>query len=113
LSHFALQREGVTDIAFITLRPQILVSRNPDQLSREAHSIAGTKYGAFDDGLYIEFAADLGQRFVQVFVSHHRGAGDDAQRADVGKLGDQLIGHAIREVILRRIAGKVFQWQDR
>jgi len=52
-----------------------------------------------------QLVGDLGQGFANALYSSPS-AGDDAQCADLPKVGDQLVGHAIGEVILRSVAGK-------
>src|SRR5262249_8377666 len=38
--------------------------------------------------------------------------GNDAQRSNLRQISDQRICHTVRKVFLRRIAGKVLQWQN-
>src|SRR5579864_3613585 len=54
---------------------------------------------------------DLGKALARVLVEGNGGAGDDAQRAHLGKIGDQFIREGIGKVILGGIAGQVFKRQ--
>ena len=56
-----------------------------------------------------EFAGDLGNRTVHALVPHGRGARDDSQGCVLGEHGDDFIGHAVGEIILRGVARKIRQ----
>ena len=45
-------------------------------------------------------------------VGHDGGAGDDAKVGDTGELSDELVGHAVGEVLLAGVAGEVFEGKD-
>ena len=64
---------------------------------------------ALHHGIHIQVARDLVQRLRLALVSHHRGPRDHTQRADFAQIRDQRIGHAVGEILLLRIAGKVHQ----
>src|SRR5437867_13168304 len=60
----ALQRERVPEIAFIALRKNVLVLWRIDELSSDAHTVAGSLNGAFDESIHIELAGNFGERLV-------------------------------------------------
>ena len=45
-------------------------------------------------------------------VGHDGGAGDDAKVGDTREFGDELVGHAVGEVFLGRVAGEVVEGED-
>ena len=57
-------------------------------------------------------ARAFGERAAGAHVGHDRGAGDHPKIRDAGELSGQLVRHATGEVLLSRIAGKVFEWKD-
>ena len=110
--HVALERQGVPQFTLIALGPQVPVRGTLDQLRGDADLVAGTQDGAFHDGVHVQLTSDLRQRLPRVFVRHHRRARDHAQRADLAEVRNQLVGHPVGEVVLRRIAREALQWQD-
>ena len=65
-----------------------------------------------DDAVDGELARDL-RHERSALVAHHRRARDDLQRADRRQARDQLLGHAVGEVLLRRIARQVLEREHR
>ena len=45
-------------------------------------------------------------------VGHDGGARDDAKIRDTGQFGDELVGHAVGEVLLARVAGEVLKGEN-
>ena len=60
-----------------------------------------------------ECARDLGKRTVRRLVLLDRGAGGDAESRIFGEHGDELVGHSVGEVLLRRIAGEIIEGENR
>ncbi|TMQ70208.1 MAG: hypothetical protein E6K80_09225 [Candidatus Eisenbacteria bacterium] len=80
-----------------------------DELGRDAHAIAGAQHRAFDDRVDAQLARDVRQRAADALEAHGGGARDDAQRPDLGQVGDQRLGHAVGEVLLLGVAREVLE----
>ena len=85
------------------------VGAGVDELGGDADAVAGADDGAFDDGVDVELASDVGEWAAGALVGHDGGAGDDAKVGDTGELSDELVGHAVGEVLLAWVAGEVLE----
>jgi len=74
--------------------------------------VAGADRGAFDDGVDVELAGNIGEWAAGALVGHDRSTGDDAKVGDPGKLCDEFVGHAVGEVLLRRVTGEVVKGEN-
>src|SRR5262245_54693806 len=83
-----------------------------DQLPRYAHSARSFSYAAFKHVTYAKLATDLLHVNGVPLVCEARVAGDDEQRLEMGQCGDDVIGHAVGEIILLRIGAQVDEWQN-
>ncbi len=76
-----------------------------DELNGDADAVvAGQRLvieadGALEDVADVEVAGYLLRRIRGAFEAHGRGAADDAEGADAGEVGDDLVGEAIAEVV--------------
>src|SRR5215469_14485443 len=77
------------------------------------HALSRTRDRAFDNSIDVQLARNFRESLFCTLVRHHRSAGGYAQGTDLGQVGDQFIRHTIHEIILRGIAGKVCEWQNR
>ena len=84
-----------------------------DELSSDAHSVAAAAHAAFDHVIDAKVHGDLGNSYVLALVLRRRLAGHDEQIAEAGELGDDLLGHAVGEIFLFRIATEVGERQHR
>ena len=78
----------------------------------DADAIARAQDRPLDDRVHLEVFRDLRQRLPGILVAHDRRARDDAQRRDLGQPRDELVGHSVREILLRRVRREVFERQD-
>ena len=82
-----------------------------NQLRRNSNPVAGAHYRPFDHGIHSEFSRDFRQRTLRIFVTFYRRVRNHPEAAGLGKIGDQLIGHAIAKVFLLWIRGKIAEWE--
>src|ERR1700756_399501 len=59
----------------------------------------------------MQFPGNLREWLGGSLVPRHRSVRGDAQRGNLCKIGNQLIGHSVSEVVVSRVAGQIFQWQ--
>jgi hypothetical protein len=71
--------------------------------------IGGTGHRAFQDCVRVKRSCDFWKRPASTPVLHHGSSGDDAETGVFGEHRDQLVGHAIGEVVLRRVSGQVVE----
>ena len=76
--HIALQCKDVTQVALITLGPEVGVGSRVYQLGGDPHTITGSHYSAFYHGVDFQLACDLRQRLPCASVSHHGGTRDQS-----------------------------------
>ena len=111
--YFVLEGEDILDLAVVASRPKVPAVRRIDQLGIDPHRIAGLTYAAFEHILHAQFLAD----FLDVGGSPLEGergiSSDDEQPRNLGKISDQILGHAVGEIFLFRIARHVGERQHR
>ena len=83
-----------------------------DYLGRDPDLIAGAEHRAVHYRIDIELASDLRQWLPGTLVQHRRGSRNHPERADLAQRRNQLVGHAIGEVLLRHITGQILERQD-
>ena len=111
--NFALQCQDVPNITFVGLPPELFLGRRPNKLGSDPHSIANAYHRPFDDRVDVQLPPDRRQWLPGLLVGHHRGAGDDSQRRDLGDVRNQLVRHPVGKVVLRRVTREVLQRQHR
>ena len=87
------------------------VGRAIDELRGNPKAIARALYGAFYDAIHIQFARDLGKRFIRPAVTHDGRSRDNLKGGDLREIGDQRIRDALSEILLFRIVREVLQGQ--
>ena len=112
IRHLTLQHQDIAQIAVVGLGPEVLVGGRPNELGGNAHSRTRTDDRPFNDCVHVQFARNCRQGLLCPLVLHDRSTRDDAQRADFSEVGNQLVGHAVGEEFLRRVAGQIVQRQD-
>src|SRR5207302_4672889 len=82
------------------------------ELREDAQAISVPAHAPFEHGRYVQLLADLAN--VQVFSLEGEGggAGDHANSFDVGETVDDLLGHAVGEVLVVLVAAEVHEGQD-
>ena len=109
LGDAVLEGEDVGGRTFKGLGPEVAVGAGVDELGGDADPVAGADDGAFDDGVDVELASNVGEWAMRALVGHDGGSGDDAKVGDTGELSDELVGHAVGEVLLAWVAGEVLK----
>jgi hypothetical protein len=81
-------------------------------LGRDAHPVSGPADAALQDVGDVQFLCNLRDLNLLALEGKRRRARDHEQVSDLAELVDQLFGHAIGEVLLRRVAAHVGEGQD-
>ena len=74
------------------------VGQSVNQLYVDAHLIVSFLHTAFQDVHYAELLRDLGKIIRRAFEMLCRRAGDDFERLNLGKAGENFILHAFSKV---------------
>ncbi len=111
--HVALDGEDVGQVAVIVVCPEVLVGLRIDELSGDADAAGRASHATLDDVGDPQLSRDLPEVLVGVLVLHDRGAGDDFQVGDLAQVSDDVLGHAVAEVLVVGIGTQVGERQHR
>ena len=98
----------MTQMTFIALRPQVLVSCRVNQLGGNSHASAVAHDRPFYNRVHVQIGRDFPQRFASSFVQHGGGAGGYAKVTDLSQCSNKRLGQAVREILLLRIVREIF-----
>ena len=107
-----LDGEDVGQVAVEALRPELVAIRGVDQLRRDAQSGAGLADAAFQDVGHVELLAHGSQILALALEIEGRRTRSDAQAGDLGQRVDDLLRHAVGEVLLIVLGAHVHEGQD-
>ncbi|MNE31896.1 hypothetical protein D3C80_1254860 [compost metagenome] len=110
-SHLVLQFEQVVELAFETFGPQVLAGTGFDQLAGNAHALAGLAHAAFEHVAHAKGLADPLHIDTLALEGKAGVAGDHEQPADARQRGDDVLDHAIGEIVLVRVTAQVLERQ--
>ena len=113
LRHIVLNREDVGKIAIIPLRPGMAAALAVDQLTGHAYPVARLAHAALQHVMHAKCPRDILNIAAFPFEGEAGVAGDDEQALEAGQLGDDILGDAIGEIVLLRIAGHIGEGQHR
>ena len=102
-----LDREDALQLPVVALRPEVIAALAVDQLRSNAQGIPFATHAALQDGGDAELLADLPYTEVLALVGKGRRPRDDANAVDVRQRVDQLLGHAVGEVLVVAPAAQV------
>src|SRR6516225_10377767 len=113
LGDFVLEYEDVGELAVVALGPNVGSGRGLDQLRGNAQTVAGSTHATFEDIVHAELTADLLYVDRTALVGEAAVARDDKEPPDLRQRGDDVLGHAVREKLLFRVAAHVLERQHR
>ena len=108
-----LQREYITQVAVIALSPDQLFGRGINQLGRDANPLAGALNRTLHDIGDVQVLCDLPDRNTGALIARHGCARNDPKGFDTGERSDELLAHAIREIILVLPSGEISKKKHR
>ncbi len=111
-SDFVLDGENVLKLAIIALGPNGMPGGTLDQLCSDAQAVSGAANCAFKDEGGAKLLADLRGVGRLVAESKHFRARKNLQLGDFRKLGDDVFGHAVAEVLVFLAAALIFEVQN-
>ncbi len=85
-----------------------------DELRVDPHPVADPLHTSFQDMSYPEFTPDILCIPIRPrLVSHHGGAADDFQAAQLCEIRQNLVLHAVGEVSIGFIIAQIRKWKNR
>jgi len=106
-----LQFEDIFEGAVETVGPKMRAGGGIDQLAADAQPIAAFAHRAFEHIADAELASDLLDVGRLTLEGEARIASEDNEPTDAGERGDDLLDHAIDEIILFRVAAQIGERQ--
>jgi hypothetical protein len=88
--------------------PQMRAGRNIDELRRDAHPLRQLAHAALEHVTDAQLATDLLHVHRPALVGEARVARDHEQPADVTERGDDVLDHAVGEVVLPGVVAQCF-----
>ena len=113
LGDFVLHVEDRAHLAVVALRPKMSAGGRLDELRIDSHSLSHPAYASVENEAHIKSLGCLANVERLVFVNESRVAGDDQEIGVFRQPGDQIVGHAIGEVVLVAVAAQVVERQHR
>jgi hypothetical protein len=113
--HIALDRQNVSDPAFILACPEVRLIAYLNQLCRDAYSPACTEYAAFQHARNPKLLTDTANTLAAPFVAHCRRARDHSEplRIQLAELRDHFFRQSVAEVLLSSGGAQVLKWEYR
>src|SRR5439155_19518872 len=93
-----LQVRQLAEATLIVSREEESAVRGVEESHVYSYAIARRPNRALHDGFDAKLPRDLGQRPPRSLGRGPRGARDDLQRADLSQIGDEPVGHPVRQV---------------
>ena len=106
-----LQGKDVGQVAVVAVGPDVIAGRGVDQLGGDAHAIAALAHAALQHVTHAEFARDALYVDRLALVGERRIARDDEEPAQLRQTGDDVLGNAVGEIFLLRVAAHVGERQ--
>ena len=113
VGHLVLDGEDVLEAAIVALGPDVMPIGCVDELRGDANAVPGFAHAAFEHVAHAKFAADLAHVDRLALVGERRVARDDEQPARSRQRRDDILGDAVGEILLLRIAAHVLEGQHR
>src|SRR5260370_9618193 len=111
--HFVLDREGVVQFAVVALGPTVDASCGIDELRRDTEATAAPLDAALQDVACVKLPPDLADIDRLALVLEGGIARDDRELGEPRHLGCDVLGHAIAEIVLLRVAAEIDEGQHR
>ena|SRR5947208_2169823 len=82
-----------------------------DELDGDANTVTGATNAAGDDGLNMQLCADLARIDLLAFISENGSARWDTKRVHPCQRTNQLLRHAVAEVLVGRVTAEALKWE--
>ena len=99
-----LHGENIVERAIVALRPEVIAGCRVDELGRDPDARAGPPHAAFEDIADTELPTDTPHVAAAVAKLERRVARDDRYLPKARQFRDDVLGDAVREILLLRVA---------
>ena len=106
-----LRSEDVLGRPLVALRPDVSAGGRVDQVGIDPQRAVGPLHGAFEHVAYPEIARDVLHLHRAILVLERRVGGGHKQARELREVGDDVVGDAVGEVGLLRVAGEILERQ--
>src|SRR5262249_7843676 len=89
--------QHISEIAIISLSPQLRVCGRAAQLSTDPDPVTRPLHGSYDSSVHAQFTTDFGKRLLGTLISHGRGPRDYCQLANLRQRRDQRVRDSRRQ----------------
>ena len=110
---FVLQREDVVNRSIVALRPEMLATQRVDELRIDANGVTLAPDTSLQHVTHAEILGHLLHLHGFALVGRTGVARNDQDSGELGKIRDDVVGHAIGEVTVLRTAADAIERQDR
>src|SRR6185295_19243942 len=104
-----LNSENVGQVAIVAFGPHMAAVFAVDELTGDADALAGLAHAPLEQKSYSEFLRRLLHPDRLALVGENGIAGDNAKPGDLGQVSDNVLGEAIREILLLGVAAHVVE----
>ena len=98
--------------AVVTLGPELPARGRVDELRIDTDLVTGPAHAAFQHVAHAQLLRRPRAPSARALEGKDRVPGDDEQPRDLRQVGDEVLGHAVDEVRLLRIAAQIRERQD-
>ena len=107
-----LEGEDIGEDPIESLGPEMAARRGIDQLGGYANPVSRLPDAALEDIADLQLAGELVDLHGLALEVEGRVAGNDEDRRNLGEVGDDVLGDAVAEIFLLRIAAHIREGQD-
>src|SRR5260370_39769868 len=111
--HLILDRENVDEFTVVPLRPAVGARHGIDELRGDADTVAAAPDAPLQQVASVKLQADLPEIDRLALVLEGRIAADDHELGESRQLGCNVLGDAVAEIVLLRVAAEIGEWEDR
>src|ERR1700730_12852598 len=111
--YLILDSENVLELPIVSFSPDVRLGFAVDELNSDPDAIGRFAYASFNNIVHAQFARDLLRLYGLSLVYENGVARDHKQLTETRQLGNDVLGQAVREKLLLRIAAHVDERQHR
>src|SRR5258708_17806221 len=112
-SHLVLHHYQIFQLPLKTLCPKMPVILRFNELRCNSDVVTRTHHRAFHQRVDVKFTRNLWCALAFGAILHRRDSRNHAKSRYLCQFSGKFLGHAIGEIVLRRISREIFEWQHR
>ena len=112
VGNFVLDGKDIRQIPIETFSPDMAAVFRVDKLARDADSGSSFSYTSLKNVTHSQLLADLLHLDRFIFVSERGVSRDDEESGNLRKIGNDILGNAVAEIFLLRVAAHIVERQN-